>query len=259
MDEQFFTLLAVAGAAALASPIGGLVAIVVRPTSLYLSLAVGFAGGVLLGTFGFEMLPEAIRHASVAGAVAGFLVGLALIYGLDLFINRGAMAGSESDQKRAVDAFHRRRPPLGGRVTVLAGATSAEEFVEGITIGVGAAISPGAALVVGISILIDNFSEALSIGELLREEEKQRYRREIMKWTSLIGLSLFVSAMIGWFLLHDLPGPVLGFLLAGGAGGMFYLTVTDLVPEAQRHQYEGSGALAIAAGFIVSLILTQTG
>jgi len=260
MDNQFLIILAVAGTAALASPAGGLIAILTRPSSLFLSVAVGFAGGILLGTFGFEMLPQAISHASVAVAVAGFLVGLALTYGLDLFVNRGAMAGSAADQKRTVDAFHRRRPPLGGEVTVLASATSAEELIEGVTIGVSAAISPGAAFVVGLSILVDNVSEALSIGELLRKEEGEKhYRREIMKWTGIIGLSLFVSAMAGWFLLRDLPQPVLGFLLATGAGGMFYLTVTDLVPEAQRHHYEGSGGLAIAAGFIVSLVLAQAG
>lgn len=44
----------VASAAALASPLGGLIAVWARPSSLLLSIAVGFAAGVLLGTFSID-------------------------------------------------------------------------------------------------------------------------------------------------------------------------------------------------------------
>lgn len=54
----------------------------------------------------------------------------------------------------------------------------------------------------------------------------------VLKWTGLIGLSLFSSALAGWFLLRGMPQPVLGVLFAAGGGGMFYLTVSDLIPEA---------------------------
>ena len=130
-------------------------------------------------------------------------------------------------------------------------------MIEGLTIGVGAAIDPGVSLVVGAAICIDNISEALSIGELAREEDEERYRWRIVKWTCLIGLSLFASAMAGWFLLRALPQGMLGFLLAVGAGGMFYLTVSDLIPEAESHQYQQSAAISIGAGFLAILILTE--
>ena len=38
---------------------------------------------------------------------------------------------------------------------------------------------------------------------------------------------------------------------------MFYLTVTDLVPEAEEHQYQQSSALSIAGGFIIIFILSR--
>ena len=57
-----------------------------------------------------------------------------------------------------------------------------------------------------------------------------------MAWTWVIGGALFVSAMAGALLLRGLPDVVLGVLLAAGAGGMFYLTIPDLVPEAEAHQ-----------------------
>lgn len=66
-----------------------------------------------------------------------------------------------------------------------------------------------------------------------------------------------MSAVAGWFLLKGLVQPVTGFLFATGAGGMFYLTITDLVPEAESHQSQQSSAIANAAGFLLVMVLAQ--
>jgi len=155
---------------------------------------VGLAGGILAGTLSFEMLPKALEQASLPGTLLGFAVGFGLVYLLDLWVNRGMLAGANADQKQKL----KHRKPRGTQVTVLAGATRAEELIEGSTIGVGAAIDPSVAVVVGMAICIGNISEALSIGALAREEGKHWKRRTIL-WTSLMGVSLFASSMAGWF------------------------------------------------------------
>lgn len=63
MPHSFLQVLIVAGLAALASVGGGALALWMRTNSLILSLTAGFAGGVLLGTFAFEMLPRAKEAA----------------------------------------------------------------------------------------------------------------------------------------------------------------------------------------------------
>ena len=260
MSSDFLMILAVAGAAALASSLGGLVALWTRPTTLFMSLALGFASGVLLGTISFEMVPEALELSSVPVAVAGFLVGFAAVYAFDLFIHRGKLAGPRAEQHEEVERFHQRHRPRGDKVTVLAGGTSTEELIEGLSIGVGAAIKPGLGLLIALAIVVDNLAEALSIGELIRDQQKDDKRRpvwRVLKWTGLIGISLLSSALVGWLLLRGLPQPVLGFLFAVGGGGMFYLTVTDLVPEAEERQYQQSAALAIGAGFMTIFVLGQ--
>lgn len=257
MDGQLMLVLAVAVGAALASPLGGVVAILLNPTTLLLSVFVGYAGGVLMGAFAFEMMPKALEQSSILTVATGFIVGFALVYALDSYVNRGKMAGPKASQKKHVERFHERRIPRGSKVTVLAGATSVEELIEGLTIGVSSAIDPTVAIVTGLAIVIDNIAEALSIGELQREESKEGYGWPILKWTGLIGISLFSSAMAGWFFFRGLPQGVLGFLLAGGAGGMFYLTVTDLIPEAEGHQYQESAAISVAAGFLTIFVLSE--
>lgn len=251
------TVVGLAGAGALASLLGGAATLLKRPTTLFLSIAVGFAGGVLLGTFAFEMLPKAADQTSLGIALAGFAAGFLLIFGLDLFVHRGVTAGQEAEQHWWVVRRMQRRRDRGDDITVLAGGTSAEEVVEGIAIGVSVATDPSLALFVGLAIAIDNLAEALSIGELVMAKPGERRARRILFWTGLIGVSLFVSAVAGWFLLRGLSPDVLGFLIAGGAGGMFYLTVTQLVPEAESHQFNQSAAFAIAAGFLIVFALSR--
>ena len=124
-------VLLVAGPAALASPLGGLIAIWRQPTTLLLSIDVGYAGGVLLATFAFEMIPKALEYASLWLAVAGFAAGFVLVYVLDLFIHRGKVAGEKAEQHSRTRRFHLHHPPRGDETTVLAGGTSAEELIEG--------------------------------------------------------------------------------------------------------------------------------
>lgn len=260
MPDDGLTILAIAAAAALASPLGGLVALWRPPTTLFMSLALGFASGVLLATIAFEMMPRALELGSLALTLGGFAAGFAAVYGFDLFIHRGALAGRKAEQYRQVQRYHRRHRPRGGLATVLAGSTSAEELIEGLSIGVGAAIEPGVGLLVGLAIVIDNLSEGLAIGEVIRAEALHRERpptARVLGWKSLVGGAVLVSALAGWFLLHDLARPMLGLLLGAGAGGMFYLTVTDLVPEAEERQYQQLSAVAMGVGFLTILALSS--
>ncbi len=258
MVTDYATVMAIAGAAALASPVGGLVALWSRPTTLFMSIALGFAGGVLLATICFSMLPQALQLGSLPIAVTGFSPGFLAMYAFDLLVHHGRLAGEESKQHRQVERFYRRRRVRRGEVTVLAGETSVEELIEGVSIGVGTAIKPGLGLLIGLAIVIDNLSEALGIGEIIRAEqgERQPQTRRILGWTGLIGAAVLVSALAGWFFLRGLSGPVLAFLLSLGGGGMFYLTLTNFVPQAEELHYQQSAALSIGFGFMFIFVLS---
>lgn len=248
----------IAGAAAAASVAGGLIALWHKPTTLFMSATLGFASGALLATIVFAMLPHALELGSLTTAVVGFALGFCAVYGFDLYIHRGQLAGEESEQRVEVEQFHRRHRPRGDQVTVLAGGTSAEELIEGLTIGVAATIKPGTAALVALAIAIDNIGEGLSIGELIRVGGRDSRRgRRILGWTSLIGAAVFVSSLAGWFLLRSVSESMLGFLFSIAAGGMFYLTITELVPEAEERHYQQSAAITTAAGFILVFVLSQ--
>jgi ZIP family zinc transporter len=74
--------------------------------------------------------------------------------------------------------------------------------------------------------------------------------------TGLIGASVLVSSLAGWLFKRGLPHPALGALLGAGAGGMFYLTVTNLVPQAEKRQYQQLPAITMGSGFMVIFALS---
>lgn len=171
MPEDFLIVMAIAAAAAIASPTGDFVALWSKPSTLFMSGALGFASGVLLATNTFEMLPNALELSSLPLVMGGFVAGFAVVYAFDLFIHRGVLVGEKAEQHPQMKRFYKRHRPRDGEVTVLAGGTSAEEMIEGLSIGVGFTIKPGLGLIIALAIVIDNFSEALSIGEIIRNEK----------------------------------------------------------------------------------------
>ncbi len=259
--NDLLLVVAVSGFAALMSLGGGWLALHRRPTTLFLSVTLGLAGGVLLGAIAFEMVPKALALSSTPTALAGFTVGVLAVYAFELLVNRGRTAGIHAAQRRQIRHYHRLHPPAGDNVTVLAGGTAAEELIEGLSIGVGVAIQPGLAIIVAASIALDNLAEALSIGALIAEKDPGSVRtpaarRRVLRWTGAIGGALFGSSVISWLLLRSVSDDVLGLLIAVGAGGMFYLCVTELVPEAELRHYQQSSALAAAIGFAIILALS---
>lgn len=226
-----------------------------------MSLTFGFSGGILLGTVALEMLPLAEELSSLAIAIAGFVSGYAAIYGVDLAVHRGRLAGEKSEMYQEVTRLHRRRRLRDTEVTVLAVGTSAQELLEGLAIGVGAAIDLHLAFVVATATAFDNLSGALNIGQLHREKGRRQARPgtrwRILGWTGLIGLNDILGVLVGWFLLRDADPSVLALAFAIAAGGMFYIAVTDLVPIAQERHYQQSAALATAVGFLCALVFAH--
>lgn len=257
MPDDLLLVVIISGVAAVASVVGGLLAVWHRSSTLISSLAFGVASGALIGTVTLEMLPTALESGALAVVVIGFAAGMLSLFLFDLVVHGGWIVGEHADQRRIVRRYHRRRGS-GSQVLVLAGGTSAEELVEGLAIGVGAAIEPSLAFVVALAIAIDNLAEGMSVGELIRDETPDRTRAmpRVLAWTGTIGLALFASSMVGWFALRGVPPTVLSALLAAGAGAMLYLTLSSLVPEGEARQYQGSATLASGVSFALILVLS---
>jgi zinc transporter, ZIP family len=158
------TVLVISLTAAAASVACGAAAFVREPTTLAMSVALGFASGVLLGAVTLEMLPRAHELSSLGATAGGLAAGFLAMWLFDLYVNAGYVAGERAAEYPRVVARHRRRRPRGDEVAVLAGGTSLEELVEGGRDRHGD--DPDLGALIAAAIAVDNLSEGLSIGEL---------------------------------------------------------------------------------------------
>ena len=206
VPDDLLLVVITSGVAAVASVVGGLLALWHRSSTLISSLAFGVAGGALIGTVTLEMLPTALESGGLAIAFIGFTAGMLSLFVLDLVVHGGLIMGEHADQRRIVRRYHRRRRSRSS-VLVLAGGTSVEELVEGLVIGVGAAVEPSLAFVAAVAIGIDNLAEGMSVGELIRGEMPDRARAmpRVLAWTGTIGVALFVSSIVGWIAFRGVP------------------------------------------------------
>lgn len=257
--EELLAIVLAAGVPAVAVVLGGSLALLHRPSTLFGSVVFGFAGGALLATVSLEMLPRSVAEAGIWIAVVSFALGFAVVYGFDLLMHRGVVAGERAEQRWRVERAYRRRPPRGGGAQFVASAISLESVVEGLAIGVSLSVAPSVALIVGLAIVVDNLSEGIAIAELFREQagDPRRVRRPALIWTSLVGLALFVPAVMAWLLLGRVNPDLHAVLLAAGAGGLLYLTLTDLLPEAQQRHYQQSAAVAGGAAFALVMVISR--
>lgn len=257
-------VIAWAGIAGFAAVLGALLALWYRPTTILMSVAFGFAGGVVLATVAFEMVPRAQELASVLHSVLGFAAGFIAVYVLDLFLNYWRVAGPCASEHGRVEAFHRRRPPRADQPRVLATGTSIEEVIEGIAIGVGVSVGESVGFLLALAIAIDNVTESFSVGAMIRDRAMQEggdqphLARTVVAWSAAPGLVVFCSAILGWALLGGLSDSALGVMLAFGGGALFYLAVTDFIPEAEERQYQQSGAVGAAVGFLAIYALSSS-
>ncbi|HEV8534292.1 MAG TPA: ZIP family metal transporter [Candidatus Limnocylindria bacterium] len=256
MSDQLLLVTAIAVAAGAAPLLGTGLGLVHRPSTLLMSIVLGFAAGAIIGTAVFEMVPRSIELAPAAVAIGAFVTGYLAFYAFDLLLHRGQTAGEHAEQRQHVSAYRRWHRPVGTETTVLAGGTLIEEVIEGMTIGASASLDPALAGIVALAIALDSFGEGASIVELMREERgRGKAWRRALPWTGAMGVAMAVSTVAGFLFLRDVPDVVIGGLLAFGAGGFMYLTITKLIPEGEARHYEQSAALAAGAGLVVVMVL----
>ncbi len=232
--------LALAFAAAVAFPrlLGGLS--VVRAGDR-LHLAMGFAGGAMLGVALLGTLPEAVELAgepAIAAALAGGL-GFSLL---------------DSRVFRHVHAEDRVCNPRAGEVG--AGALSIHAFLDGLAIGAGFQISHQLGVLVSVAVLLHAFADGLNTVTVLLGHGHGR--RKALAWLAIDAVSPLAGAALG--LLLALPDAPMGLLLAVFAGMFVYLGAGSLLPQAHRFGRDRLIVWAAAlSGLALAAAATQLG
>ena len=223
--------LAFAAAAVFPRLLGGL-SVLRRSDRLH--LAMGFAGGAMIGVAAFETLPEAVE-------LGGGLVLVATLAGVLAFaaLERGVFAHVHVEDTAC-------NPRVG---QIGASGLSIHAFLDGLAIGSAFQVGTEVGVLVSVAVVVHAFADGLNTVTLLLGAGHPR--RHAMRWLAVDAVSPVVGAALG--LLIALPDAPLGALLALFAGMFVYLGGGSLLPQAHRF---GRDRLIVYAAAVGGVALT---
>ncbi len=221
----------------------------------FLDVMMGFAAGVMIAASFWSLLDPAIKLSDEMGGIkwlapmVGFLAGGVFLWSVDRVLPHLNVG------QRKTEGFK-----TGWHTSILTFiAITFHNFPEGLAIGVafGAAAAgiPGAtvagALALAIGIGIQNFPEGFAVSVPFRKQGLSRMKCFMFGQSS--ALIEPVAAVIGAFGVI-LMRPLLPYVLAFAAGAMIYVTVEEIIPEAQLNSTRVATAGAML-GFTVMMVL----
>lgn len=206
----------------------------------------GFAAGVMVAASCWSLLVPALRLGGVWPAVAGLLVGAALIYVLDQLLPH--LHPEFPDEARAEGPRVQWQ-----RSALLFTAITLHNFPEGLAVGVSfGADQPGPAVALAIGIGLQNLPEGLAVALPLRRDGMSRGKA--LWYGQLSAIVEPVAAVLGAAvvtrMVHLLP-----FSLALAAGAMLYVVVEELIPETERSGNVDVATIGFIVGFAVMMVL----
>lgn len=232
--------IALAAAAVLPRLMGGLS--VLRQNDR-LHLAMGFAGGAMIGVALFETGPEAFDHASGTVWVAGVILAGVVVFA--------------ALERQVFHHVHTEDTACNPRVAEIgAGGITAHAFLDGLAIGTAFQVSSEVGLLVSAAVLLHAFADGLNtVTILLRHGHEQRTAK---LWLAADAIAPIGGAAIG--LLTPLPDFVFAALLAFFAGMFLYFGAGSLLPQAHRAgRNRAIVVLAALAGFALAFLAASLG
>lgn len=231
-------MLAIALAAAAVAPrlIGGLS--VLRHHDR-LHIAMGFAGGAMIGVALFETMPEAFELAPGGGGWVALMIALGVI----------TFAALERKVFHHVHVDDGICNPRAAEIG--AGGITTHAFLDGLAIGAAFQVSAELGLLVSSAVLLHAFADGLNTVTILLRHG-HRHRTAII-WLAADAAAPVLGAAIGLFV--PLPDPLFAALLAFFAGMFLYFGAGSLLPQAHR---DGRNRVIVAAAAVTGIGLAFT-
>ena len=219
---------------ALVAVAGGFLSLVWHPSHQMRSLIQHFAAGVVLAALAVELLPEIGReHAQPWVLIAAFAAGSLFMFGMKLLTDK-LEAGSHAAGQEAKTAL-----PIGLLV-----ATLIDIATDGFIIGAGFASGGETGLILALGLSV----ELLFLGLALMSDALRGWK--MIALTCLLGVEVFVFAVLGKWLLAGVSHDVLGAVLAASAAALLYLVTEELLMEAHEVEEKNYAVLVLFAGFL---------
>jgi len=250
--------------AGLSTGIGSALAFFTKSTNTrFLSVSLGFSAGVMVYVSFVEILQKA-RISLIPGygeklaswyAVLAFFAGILIIALIDKLI---PSQENPHEIRRIEDMAGNKKDPRLIRMGLFTAlAIGIHNFPEGIATFMAGLTDPTLAIPIAVAIAIHNIPEGIAVSVPISYGTGSKKKGFFLSFLS--GLAEPVGALLAWLILMPfLNDNLFGFIFAGVAGIMVFISIDELLPTAQEyglHHHSIYGFLAGMAVMAISLLL----
>ncbi|WP_405711409.1 MULTISPECIES: ZIP family metal transporter [unclassified Streptomyces] len=200
-------------------------------------LVLGFAGGLMLGVVGLDLLPEAIE----AAGEPVFGVPAALLLFVGGFLVAHLVERLLAVRQAAHGAGEERVPQVG---LTAAAAMVGHSLMDGVALGAAFQVGAGMGAAVALAVITHDFADGFNTYTITSLYGNARRKALIMLFAD--ALAPIVGAATT--LLFTLPAELLGCYLGFFGGALLYLAAAEILPEAHHRHPARSTLLCTVAG-----------
>ncbi|MER5365145.1 ZIP family metal transporter [Streptomyces sp. NPDC002722] len=200
-------------------------------------LVLGFAGGLMLGVVGLDLLPEAID----AAGEAVFGVPAALLLFVGGFLVAHLVERLLAVRQAAHGAGEERVPQVG---LTAAAAMVGHSLMDGVALGAAFQVGAGMGAAVALAVITHDFADGFNTYTITSLYGNARRKALAMLFAD--ALAPIVGAATT--LLFTLPAELLGCYLGFFGGALLYLAAAEILPEAHHEHPARSTLLCTVAG-----------
>lgn len=255
--------------AGLATGVGGLLVLLFKTTNRkFLSVSLGFSAGIMIYISFMEILPDAKSKLDASmgiqaggwSTLAAFFIGILLIAGIDKLIpsyeNPHEMHSIEEAGRCDVTTAPPKRHPLLKTTAMTAVAITIHNFPEGMATFVSGMNGLKLGIAIAIAVAIHNIPEGIAVA--IPAYCATGSRRKAFRYSVLSGIAEPIGAIFAFlFLSPFLSSIVMGFLFAGIAGVMVYISFDELLPTAREYGEHHLAIYGLLSGMLVMGISLQ--
>ncbi|MFJ8576735.1 ZIP family metal transporter [[Kitasatospora] papulosa] len=200
-------------------------------------LVLGFAGGLMLGVVGLDLLPEAVE------AAGGLLFGVpaALLLFVGGFLTAHLVERSLAVRQAAHGAGEERVPQVG---LTAAAVMVGHSLMDGVALGAAFQVGGGMGAAVALAVITHDFADGFNTYTITSLYGNARRKALLMLYAD--ALAPIVGAATT--LLFTLPEELLGCYLGFFGGALLYLAAAEILPEAHHDHPARSTLLCTVAG-----------
>ncbi|MEV0782151.1 ZIP family metal transporter [Streptomyces sp. NPDC050423] len=200
-------------------------------------LVLGFAGGLMLGVVGLDLLPEAIEAAS--GPVFGVPAALLLFVGG--FLVAHLVERLLAVRQAAHGAGEERVPQVG---LTAAAAMVGHSLMDGVALGAAFQVGGGMGAAVALAVITHDFADGFNTYTITSLYGNARRKALTMLYADAAAPVVGAATT----LLFTLPAELLGCYLGFFGGALLYLAAAEILPEAHHDHPARSTLLCTVAG-----------